>query len=194
MQNLLIFFLLSSCLTFSQQTKEEVLNYQTKLYDFYKNPATTPLKTNELANFEGIKFFPYNKNLVIVATLQRLDNQFTFKMPTTGTNEPYYRRFGILHFEIDGKKLQLEVYQNTALMNKKGFEKQLFLPFIDLTSGNETYGGGRYLDIEIPEGDALLLDFNKAYHPYCAYTLGYSCPITPDVNFLTVSINAGVKF
>lgn len=194
MQKLLLFFLLSSSLCFSQHTEQETLTYQENLNAFYQNPETTPLKSDELANFEGIQFFPYNEKLLVVATLQQLDNQPPFKMPTTGTNEPYYRRFGILHFEIDGKKLQLEVYQNIGLMNKKGFEKHLFLPFIDLTSGNETYGGGRYLDIEIPESDQITLDFNKAYHPYCAYTIGYSCPITPDVNFLTVSINAGVKF
>src|SRR5690554_3345819 len=194
MLKLLIIFLLYSTLTFSQHSKDEVLSYQKELNDFYLNSETSPLKPEELMEFKGLNFFPYNEKMLVAATLERLENQPEFKMPTTGKKEPLYKKYGVLHFEIDGKKMQLEVYQSQDLMKRKGFETHLFLPFIDLTSGNETYGGGRYLDIEIPENDEIILDFNKAYHPYCAYTLGYSCPITPDVNFLETEINAGVKF
>jgi len=194
MLKLLIIFLLYSTLTFSQHSKDEVLSYQKELNDFYLNSETSPLKPEELMEFKGLNFFPYNEKMLVAATLERLENQPEFKMPTTGKNEPLYKRYGILNFQIDGKELQLEVYQNLDLMKRKGFEKHLFLPFIDLTSGEETYGGGRYLDVEIPEDNQMTLDFNKAYHPYCAYTLGYSCPITPDVNFLEIEIKAGVKF
>lgn len=194
MLKLLIIFLLYSTLTFSQHSKDEVLSYQKELNDFYLNSETSPLKREELMEFKGLNFFPYNEKMLVAATLERLENQPEFKMPTTGKNEPLYKRYGILNFQIDGKELQLEVYQNLDLMKRKGFEKHLFLPFIDLTNGEETYGGGRYLDVEVPEDDQMILDFNKAYHPYCAYTLGYSCPITPDVNFLEIEIKAGVKF
>lgn len=194
MRKLLIFFLLCSNLTFSQHNEKEVLEYQKELNESYLNPETTPLKEDELKDFKGLNFYPYNEKFVVKATLERLKNQPVFKMPTSGRNQPNYKRYGILHFTISDQKFQLEVYQNLDLIKMKGYKKHLFLPFIDETSGNETYGAGRYLDIEIPDGNEILLDFNKAYHPYCAYTIGYSCPITPDVNFLKTEILAGVKF
>lgn len=194
MRKLLIFFLLCSNLTFSQHNEKEVLEYQKELNESYLNPETTPLKEDELKDFKGLNFYPYNEKFVVKATLERLKNQPVFKMPTSGKNQPNYKRYGILHFTINDQKFQLEVYQNLDLIKMKGYNKHLFLPFIDETSGNETYGAGRYLDIEIPDGNEILLDFNKAYHPYCAYTIGYSCPITPDVNFLKTEILAGVKF
>ena len=194
MRKLLIFFLLCSNLTFSQHNEKEVLKYQKELNESYLNPESSPLKEDELKDFKGLNFYPYNEKFVVKATLEKLENQPVFKMPTSGTNKPDYKRYGILHFTIDNKKFQLEVYQNLDLIKMKDYKKHLFLPFIDETSGNETYGAGRYLDIEIPDGSEIVLDFNKAYHPYCAYTIGYSCPITPDVNFLKTEILAGVKF
>ncbi len=194
MRKLLIFFLLCSNLTFSQHNEKEVLEYQKDLNESYLNIETTPLKEDELKDFKGLNFYPYNEKFVVKATLERLKNQPVFKMPTSGKNQPNYKRYGILHFTINDQKFQLEVYQNIDLIKMKGYKKHLFLPFIDETSGNETYGAGRYLDIEIPKGKEIVLDFNKAYHPYCAYTIGYSCPITPDVNFLKTEILAGVKF
>jgi len=194
MRKLLIFFLLCSNLTFSQHNEKEVLEYQKDLNESYLNIETTPLNEEELKDFKGLNFYPYNEKFVVKATLERLKNQPVFKMPTSGKNQPNYKRYGILHFTINDQKFQLEVYQNIDLIKMKGYKKYLFLPFIDETSGNETYGAGRYLDIEIPKGKEIVLDFNKAYHPYCAYTIGYSCPITPDVNFLKTEILAGVKF
>jgi|SRR5690554_1531144 len=193
MIKLLIIFISYSNLTFSQQIKEETLHFQNELNTFYLNPKTTPLSNEELKDFKGLSFYPYNENMIVNATLERLKDQTAFQMPTTGSKQPMYKRYGILYFEISGKKMQLEVYQNLELMNKPGFEKHLFLPFLDNTNGVETYGGGRYLDIEIPEGNKIVLNFNKAYNPYCTYTLGYSCPITPEVNFLETSIKAGVR-
>jgi hypothetical protein len=80
------------------------------------------------------------------------------------------------------------------LTKKEGYEDFLFLPFNDYTNGNETYGGGRYLDLRIPDGSTIILDFNKAYNPYCAYTDRYSCPVPPKENSITTYIYAGVQF
>lgn len=194
MRNLLIFFLLSSSLTFSQHSKDEVLAYQKELYTDYFTKGTSPLKEEELGAFKGLNFYGYNEEFVVTATLEKLENEKAFQMPTSNGRTQNYIRYGILKFQISGKNFQLEVYQNLSLIKREGYEKHLFLPFIDLTSGNETYGAGRYLDVEIPATITMILNFNKAYHPYCAYTSGYSCPITPDVNFLDIKVEAGVKF
>lgn len=194
MRKLLIFFLLSSGIAFSQPSKDEVLAYQKKINTDYFTQEKSPLKEEELAVFKGLHFYDYNEDFVVTAVLERLENEKAFQMPTSSGRTQNYIRYGILKFSINDRNFQLEVYQNLSLIKREGFQKHLFLPFIDLTSGNETYGAGRYLDVEIPDGNTIVLNFNKAYHPYCAYTTGYSCPITPDVNFLNVIVNAGVKF
>src|SRR5690554_8003875 len=94
MLKLLIIFLLYSTLTFSQHSKDEVLSYQKELNDFYLNSETSPLKPEELMEFKGLNFFPYNEKMLVAATLERLENQPEFKMPTTGKNEPLYKRYG----------------------------------------------------------------------------------------------------
>jgi len=104
------------------------------------------------------------------------------------------RIFGILTFSIEGKEFSLPVYQSQSLMQKKEYKDYLFLPFTDLTNGNETYDGGRYIDLRIPAGDQIVIDFNKAYNPYCAYSHGYSCPIVPSKNHLETEILAGVRY
>jgi uncharacterized protein (DUF1684 family) len=86
----------------------------------------------------------------------------------------------------------LNVYQSHTLREKEGYKDYLFLPFTDLTNGNETYGSGRYIDLRIPERETIIIDFNKAYNPYCAYNYGYACPIPPKENKLKVEIRAGV--
>jgi uncharacterized protein len=97
-----------------------------------------------------------------------------------------------LHFKIDGKPLKLAVYKSLGLVVST-FENYLFVPFKDLTNGKESYGGGRYVDLQktdIKDGK-IVLDFNKCYNPYCAFAAGYSCPIPPKENYLNLAIEAG---
>ena len=114
-------------------------------------------------------------------------------MKTSTSRLPEYKKYGTLYFEIDGKKRKLNLYQNVELIKKPGFEDYLFLPFSDLTCGKESYIGGRYIDMRFPKSDTVLIDFNTAYNPYCAYNHKYSCPIVPLENDLDVAILAGVK-
>ena len=107
-----------------------------------------------------------------------------------------YRQYGILQFEQSGQPYTLRLYQNLALMAKDStYSDYLFLPFKDATNGQATYGGGRYLDFRTGDvqGGLLTLDFNKTYNPYCAYSDGYSCPIPPKENHLTLEVRAGEK-
>jgi hypothetical protein len=98
-----------------------------------------------------------------------------------------------LTFQIKGKSYQLNVYQGQDLIKKEGYEDYLFLPFLDDTNGEGSYGGGRYIDLRIPKGDTIVIDFNSAYNPYCAYNEKYSCPIVPRDNYIETEVKAGVK-
>ena len=168
--------------------------YQKKLKSFYDNDKTTPLNKEEKRAFEGIHFFPIDTTYIVKAHFERLKNQEKFKMPTTGEKEPWDIKYAKVTFDLHEKTHELIVYQNLDLLNEDGYEDYLFLPFLDETNGEETYGGGRYLDVENPHSDTLVLNFNLAYHPYCAYAAGYSCPIVPLENFVETRIESGVKF
>ena len=114
-------------------------------------------------------------------------------MKTTTNRLPKYEVYGIASFELNGNGYQLNIYQSHRLRETDEYKNYLFLPFNDLTNGDETYGGGRFIDLEIPDNDSIIIDFNKAYNPYCAYNPKYSCPIPPEENDLDVHISAGIK-
>ena len=142
-----------------------------------------------------IRFFPVSKKYKVVADFTKNDDTSLLIMKTSGKIDKKFLRYGTLSFTIDKKRLRLTVYRSISLMSNPHYKDYLFIPFTDLTSGEESYGGGKYLDITIHDiqNNKLVLDFNKAYNPYCAYTTGYNCPIPPRENDLPVAIKAGEK-
>ena len=114
-------------------------------------------------------------------------------MPTTTDRTSWEVLYGIAFFSLNGTEHQLEIYKSLELPDAAKKEEYLFLPFMDLTNGEETYGGGRYLNLKIPEGNSLVIDFNRAYNPYCVYNKKYSCPLVPRQNFMNTKVMAGVK-
>ena len=114
-------------------------------------------------------------------------------MKTTTDRLPEYVKYGDVSFELFGKSYSLNIYRNLDIVNKEGYEDYLFLPFLDDTNGVESYGGGRYIDFDIPIDNYLIIDFNTAYNPYCTYNEKYSCPIVPRENYLPLEIKAGIK-
>lgn len=116
-------------------------------------------------------------------------------MSTSGTMKQQYRVCGILSFKIADTLLRLNVYQSKSLMATKDYSDYLFVPFTDKTTGFETYGAGRYIDLKIGDinNNSFILDFNKAYNPYCAYAAGFNCPVPPKENDLNISILVGEK-
>lgn len=139
------------------------------------------------------RFFPINKNYNVAAYFERIVDTVGFTMPTSAGTTKYFYKYGRLDFMIDGKEYLLYVYQGKDLMQSEQYKDYLFVPFTDATTGNESYGSGRYLEFykQDIKGDSLQLDFNKAYNPYCAYATGYKCPIPPRENRLSVAIKAG---
>ncbi|MCA0957915.1 DUF1684 domain-containing protein [Muricauda ruestringensis] len=171
----------------------DILKYQKEQNESLKDPDTSPLPDKYRKNFEGLDFFEPDTAYVVKARFERTPDATPFMMPSTTDLQSQEVVYGIAHFRLNGKEHKLEVYQSLDLMGEEGYEDYLFLPFMDETNGEETYGGGRYIDLTIPEGDTLVIDFNKSYNPYCVYNKKYSCPLVPRQNYLRTNVRAGVK-
>lgn len=194
-KNILLFILFVSALSCAQK-KEPLLGdteWQRKMNSDFKDASESPLKDKDRKTFRALDFFEFDSTYTVVATLKRTPDSKWFKMKTTTNRMSKERVFGVLSFKLKEKEYQLNVYQGEDLMTKEGFEDYLFLPFLDNTNGETSYGGGRYIELRIPEGDEIIIDFNKAYNPFCAYNAKYSCPIVPRVNYIDEEIKAGVK-
>jgi hypothetical protein len=159
----------------------------------FADPDKSPLKKEDIADFDKIERYDYNPNYAVMAKYEVISRQKPMKFETTGDIKQRYQKVAKLHFKIDTTEQVLSAYRNLELMRMPGYENQLFVPFTDASNGFGTYEGGRYLEIEIPSEDSLLIDFNIVYNPYCAYSDRYSCPIPPRENDLKVEIRAGAK-
>ncbi len=167
--------------------------FQKEMNEFFKDASISPLKEKDLKNFKGLDFFAFDSSYVVNAALIRTPEEKSFKMKTTTDRLPEYIKYGIVTFDLFGKSHSLNIYKNLEDINKEGYREYLFLPFLDDTNGFESYGGGRYIDLDVTEEDNLVIDFNSAYNPYCVYDEKYSCPIVPRENYLPLKINVGVK-
>lgn len=197
-KSLILYLFLTTLLSCAQKKElnhtEEIEKFQYELNVHYADKKSSPLKGDDFKNFKELPFFPINESYKIVANFERTPNEPIFEMPTTGPKKPLYTQYGIARFTLNGKELSLRIYQNQKLMLDPEYATHLFIPFNDKTNGETTYDSGRFLDLEIPEGETIVIDFNKAYNPYCAYSDGYSCPIPPKENDLDIEIIAGVKY
>jgi uncharacterized protein (DUF1684 family) len=178
----------------AQECEAAVVAFQQALNAEYRNPTESPLPPEVRVKFTGLAFFPNNYTACVLARFVRDSSQAPVAMPTSTSRRPLYQKYGVLHFELEGKRLQLTVYQSLDLLQKSGYQDYLFVPFTDQTNGLTSYGGGRYLDLrlgQIQQGH-IVLNFNQAYNPFCAYSPQYSCPVPPSENRLPVAVNAGV--
>lgn len=196
MRALLVVVLFLTGLSHSLHAQDDytasILEFQHELNEEYKNPSESPLSAKERKEFEGHHFFPIDQKYHVMAKFEKSPPQSLYQMKTTANSIKDYDVYGVATFTLDGQEYQLTIYQSHQLRTQERYKNYLFLPFTDQTNGAETYGGGRYMGLTIPEGDTIELDFNKAYNPYCAYAAGYACPIPPKDNDLKVAIKAGV--
>jgi uncharacterized protein (DUF1684 family) len=158
----------------------------------FKNPKTSPLTDEDIKIFKKLDFYPIDSNFRVVALLKLNKKKKEFGMKTTTSRLPIYINYGIASFKLNGKKFKINIYQNVELSKKEKYKDYLFMLFTDKTSGKTSYAGGRYIDLRIPKDGKLLIDFNKAYNPYCAYNHKYSCPIPPEEDYFDMEIKAGV--
>ncbi len=162
-----------------------MLEFRQEKDQFFKS-RNSPLPASIRAVFTGLKYFDENPNLRQTVTLEPDTNQAAVLMQTSTGSERVYLRLGWVSFPVENLNSRLAVF----VPEGEPEATQLFIPFRDTSSGVDTYGSGRYLEVE-RSGDKVILDFNLAYNPYCAYSDGWSCPIPPLENWLSVPIRAG---
>lgn len=173
--------------------KDNNENERRKKYYEFSDTLTSPFNKQEIENHKDFKYFDVDEDFYVETKFIVDTTHPPFEMPTTTKRRPIYRIYAHLNFNIHDTLLSLVAYQNMENRNHPEYGNSLFIPFTDLTNGISTYGGGRYLDINIPNSDSLFLDFNKAYNPYCAYSKRWSCPLVPFDNHLDIKITAGER-
>jgi len=162
----------------------ELKRFREEKDKFFLHDHHSPLDDEQKSDFSGLRYFTENPDLRIEVEIERFPEGDRIPIQTNTGAVQNYDRFGRFHFMVDGEDVELTVFQN---------EHGFFLPFADSLAGQETYGAGRYLEPELLSDGQLLVDFNLAYNPYCAYNANWSCPITPAENRLSVPIRAGEK-
>ncbi len=170
---------------------KRVLEWRKERDTFFKNHQRSPLLTNEKSHFKGLKYYPFNPKYVFSGQIERFvfhinnPKYYATFLTNKGTNKRYLR-YGKFLFRLDGKEYTFEIYKSIL-------SDMLFIPFKDETNGKETYEGGRYIDAEILPDYKMVLDFNMAYNPSCAYNEKFICVLPPRENMLSVQIQAGER-
>ena len=164
----------------------ELTDFRSSKDHFVQHDPQSPLTNDQKATFGGLKYFDEEPSLKLTLQVRPYPEQDTIEMQTTTGGAASFVRWAKIAFSVDGAPAELTVYKDASL-------DTFFLPFADSTSGDETYGAGRYVELEAQPDGTLLVDFNYAYNPYCAYNEAWACPITPAENRLRVPIRAGEK-
>jgi hypothetical protein len=162
----------------------QLLDHRRAKDEFFKTSHDSPLTHADRHDFEGLAYFEPNHDLAFTLAVEPGDGA-EIGFPTSDNRVKTYRTAGKVSFEVDGQAAELSLYDT----GHPGY----FIPFRDKTSGDTTYGAGRYLDIDPNDDGTVTIDFNLAYNPSCVYSDGYSCPIPPIQNWLQVPIEAGEK-
>jgi uncharacterized protein (DUF1684 family) len=174
-----------------EQEQQRVKQWRKERDQFFKTHDRSPLSLAEKKRFNGLKYYPFNPQYVFDGEIERFilninNPKYYATFPTNKGTHKRYIRYGKFHFVMDGKEYTIEIYKSIL-------SDTLFIPFKDKTNGKETYEGGRYMDAEILPGYKMILDFNMAYNPSCAYNDKFVCVLPPQENGIDISIRAGEK-
>lgn len=179
-------------LSFAQKNK----TYTDSIKAYQQNYITThEVVTGKSKKY--FRFYPADRSFFISCRFELSADTAVVVMKTSGKKIPekYFKRYGKIFFTVHDTALQLTFYQSLPIKLNDPYKDYLFIPFTDVTTGDETYGSGRYIDILTTDiiNNSVTIDLNKAYNPYCAYSDGYNCPIPLRENYLPVAIKAGEK-
>ncbi len=156
--------------------------------EFFRSSHDSPLPRSGDASFHGLKYFDPDPSFRFEAKLQRYPDPEGVMVATSKGSRQLFNRVGYFDLPVGGTTLRIHAYQSAERE-----DPNLFIPFRDLTSGKESYGAARYLDLPVEHNDDYAVDFNYAYNPYCAYSEDYVCPLPPQENWLKAAIRAGEK-
>jgi len=190
---LLSLFLISNSFAqgnFKSNIKAHRVNYK---QDFTKHESS-PFFAHPEA-MKDINFYPPKKKYKVQAKIEKIEAKETIQIKTYAGTEKTFSKYAWAHFTIKGKPYKLMLYQNLRNLAIPAYKDLLFLPFKDATNDEGTYGGGRYIDLDLKEikNGFVEIDFNKCYNPYCAFSDGYFCPVPPIENHLYIEIPVGEK-
>ena len=190
-----VFFLLLLPLAFSAKGQTYADSIATYREQYIKDLLAEPRKPVQASQIKYISFFKPDVNYRVWATFTPKPGSSPFLVNTHSGKQKPFKEYGVLSFTVNNMPLELHVYQSVSMINDPSHKDDLFVPFNDETNYETTYAGGRYIDMKVSDiqDNRVLLDFNKCYNPYCAYTDGFSCPIPPTENRLHVQISAGEK-
>ena len=156
--------------------------------EYLRSDHGSPLPHDARSAFGGLKYYGPDPSLRFEARLRRYANPGSLMMGTSKGTRQLFNRVGYFDLDVGGTPVRVHAYQSA-----ERDDPSLFVPFRDATSGSESYGAARYLDLEVEHNDEYAVDFNYAYNPYCAYSEDYVCPLPPQENWLKVPIRAGEK-
>ncbi len=172
----------------SDEYLERIKEYR-KSRNGYMISSSSPMSQEDKRNFSGLKYYPVDETFVVTAKVVPIERKQPIFIPTTTGESKKYIPWGYAEFELKGANHKLLLYQDWEETNPN----LLSLMFADDTSGDATYGGGRYIEVTKSGGNTIVIDFNLAYNPFCHFNDEYSCPIPPRENLLNVAIEAGEK-
>ncbi len=172
-----------------ERREEKIRVFREKRDLFFKTDPNSPLKEGEKRKFKGLLYYPIDLKYAIVGSIGKYPTEpkpIYVNLPTNKGREKKYVKYGSFKFKFEGKEHLIHIYRPLG-------GGELFLPIKDKTAGVETYPEGRYLNIEPMPGGKVLIDFNRAYNPFCEYNEKYTCPFAPTENWLPIEIRAGEK-
>lgn len=175
--------------------RREIEGLRAEKDDWIKHSPHSPIPHEIRHHVTGLEYYPPDSKYHFVTKLNVLPDPEILRMTTSKGNEQNYLRYGYFEFQIEGRTQRLHAYKSVPAPGHSHTheEESLFIPFRDATSGKESYGAARYLDLPLSPSGVYVLDFNLAYNPYCAYSENYVCPFPPPENWLQVQIKAGEK-
>lgn len=168
---------------------ETVEKERERQYKFIRFNIESPLTDEQKRNFGKLIYYPIDPEYKVRARMVPLENKKMVELPMTDGSMEKYLQHSYAEFELKGESIKLLLLQSQKDPDRRNF----FLAFADATSGEETYGGGRYINLRQDGKNSITIDFNLAYNPYCAYNPDYACPLPPRENILEIPIFAGEK-